>query len=60
MEGRRGMRKERGESLPFLQEPTPGRAEVLAAQCQCQAIAEGPHSGQLPRPFAVCCDHPFC
>lgn len=55
MEGRRGMRK-KGESLPFLQEPTLGRAEGLLAQRQCQPPAKGPH-WQLPCPFDVCCDH---
>lgn len=64
MEGRCGMRKERGESLPFLQEPTLGRAEVLAAQCQCQALAKG-QAASCPAPLLCAVttsapEHPSC
>lgn len=53
MEDRRGMRKAmRGESLPFLQEPALGRAEVLLAQCQGQARAKGCH--QQPAALSLC------
>ena len=52
MKDRHGMRKERGKSLPFQQEPTLERAEMLAAQYQSLALAKEGH--QQPAALCLC------